>query len=185
MSRIGAVMKRVIVGFGLIATMPSAAAATPEETAATLSQVVINIRAAVAKNFTEPNKIWWLPNALYRYILARNAVLPAAIAGGGVHPTNPSGGVVLKMVVVEPRNEANRPDDVERSLLEQVLRTGLPAAASTAEFAYHARPIKAADWCGRCHGEPRGSPDPLFPKYKKEGWKTGEVIGAATARVRK
>ena len=173
------------LAFVLVAATSSVAAATPEETAATLSQLVINTRAAVAKNFTEPNKIWWLPDALYRYLLAWNGVLPAAIAGGGVHPTNPGGVVVLKMVVAEPRNDKNKPDAVERSLLEQVLKTGVPAALSTQEFAYHARPIKAADWCGRCHGDPKGAPDPIFPEYRKEGWKTGEVIGAATARVKK
>jgi hypothetical protein len=171
-----------VIAFSLL---PAAASATPEETAAALSQLVINSRSAVARNFTEPNKVWWLPDRLYRYILGRNSVLPAAVVGAAVHPLHDDGVVVLKMIVREPRNDKNRPDAVEARLLDDVLRTGGPAAATTPQFAYHARPIKAAEWCDRCHGLPKGAPDPLFPKHKREGWRTGEVVGAATARVKR
>lgn len=169
-----------------LAMLPADATANPEEIAAVLSQAVINVRSSVAKNFTESNKIWWLPDALYRYILARNGVLPAAIAGEAFHTLNKSQEVVtLKMVVAAPRNEANKPDPIEQQILEQVVRSGAPVAISTPDAAYHGRPIKVAEWCLRCHGEPKGEPDPIFPKYKREGWKLKEVIGAATARVKR
>lgn len=60
--------------------------------------------------------MWWLPTALYRRILAINAVLPAAIGGEAVHPLAKDGVVVLKMVVREPRNEGNKPDAIEAKL---------------------------------------------------------------------
>jgi hypothetical protein len=43
--------------------------------------------------------------------------------------------------------------------------------------------IRAKAWCLRCHGEPKGEPDPMFPKYAKDGWKDGDLVGAAVARV--
>ncbi|MFQ5804334.1 MAG: DUF3365 domain-containing protein, partial [Candidatus Methylomirabilales bacterium] len=48
---------------------------------------------------------------------------------------------------------------------------------------YYAEPIKATKTCLPCHGEPRGEPDPLFPQYKKNGWRDGEIVGAVIARV--
>jgi hypothetical protein len=176
---------RASIAAFLVLALAQTALASPEETAAALSQLVINTRSAVAKHFTQPNKIWWLPDALYRLILARNAVLPAAVVGSAIHPLNDDGVVVLKMAVREPRNEKNKPDAVETELLAEVLRTGQPASRSTAQHAYHARPIKAVAWCMRCHGLPKGGRDPIFPKFRKEGWSEGEVIGAATARVKR
>lgn len=166
------------------AAAPAAAATRPEEIAEVLSQLIVNTRGAVADNYTKPDKLWWLPAGLYRYILAKNEVLPAAIAGKAFHPLN-GGPISLKMIVDEPRNEANRADAVEAELFARVKASGEPAAAATKEAAYHARPIKAAAWCLRCHGEPRGEADPVFPKYKKDGWREGAVVGAATARVRR
>ncbi|MFQ5899116.1 MAG: DUF3365 domain-containing protein [Candidatus Methylomirabilia bacterium] len=183
-------MRRVVIiaVAGSLMLSPGPAKASPEEVAAVLSQVIINIRAAVAKHFTktdEVNNLWWLPNKLYRRVLSANAVLPAGLAGLGIHPTN--GDVVdLRMVVEEPRNEKNEPaDPVEERLLAEVLRTGEPVATSTPDYAYHARPIKSGEWCMRCHGEPKGDPDPFFPEFKKNGWKPDEVIGAAIARVKR
>lgn len=178
-------MKSLLFAATIAASFPLAAHAGPERTAETLSQVIINTRMAVAENFVKPNAIWWLPDGLYRYILARNSVLPAAIVGKGIHPTNADGAVTLKMLVASPRNEKNRPDAVEAELLRKVVATGSPQAASTKVAAYHARPIKAAEWCLRCHGTAAGDPDPVFPQFKKEGWKAGEVVGAAVARVKR
>lgn len=165
--------------------LASTASATPEQTAEALSQLVINTRMALAQNFTKPNTVWWLPDSLYRLILARNSVLPAAVVGAAVHPLNESGVVVLKMVVAAPRNEKNNPDAVEAELFREVVRTGKPSARSSAGYAYHARPIKAVSWCMRCHGLPKGGPDPLFRRFLKEGWTEGAIVGAATARVKR
>lgn len=178
-------MKPLLLAVAAAVVFPLEARARPEETAETLSQVVINTRMAVAESFVKPNKIWWLPDALYRRILARNSVLPAAIVGKGIHPTNAGGAVSLKMLVTQPRNENNRPDPVEAELLRKVVATASPQAAATKEAAYHARPIKAVEWCLRCHGDPAGGADPVFPQFKKEGWKAGEVVGAAVAKVKR
>lgn len=169
----------------LVLILARSASATPEETAAALSQLVINTRMAVAKNFTQPNKIWWMPDPVYRLVLAKNEVLPAAVVGAAIHPLHSDGVVVLKMVVRDPRNEKNKPDAVEAELFEEVRLTGQPAARSTPKHAYHARPIKAVAWCLRCHGLPKEGADPVFPRFKKEGWREGEIIGAATARVKR
>lgn len=178
-------MKRAAAAVLLILGLARTASATPEQTAEALSQLVINTRMALAQNFTKPNKLWWLPDRVFRLILARNAVLPAAVVGAAVHPLNEGGVVVLKMVVAAPRNEKNKPDVVEAALFEEVVRTGKPAARSSAGYAYHARPIKAVSWCMRCHGLPKGGPDPIFPSFFKEGWTEGAIVGAATARVKR
>ncbi len=79
------------------------------------------------------------------------------------------------MVVLHPRNENNQPDAVEKELLDKVLRTGSPAALSTPDAAYHARPIKAVDWCLRCHGEPKGATDPLNHDIERKVGKPGKL----------
>ena len=43
--------------------------------------------------------------------------------------------------------------------------------------------IQAAKTCLACHGEPKGSPDPYFPEYSKNGWQEGQTVGAVVARV--
>ncbi len=74
-------MKKTIVALVILAAIRMTAATTPEEIAEVLSQLVVNTRAAIAENFTKPNKVPWLPDALYRRILAVNGVLPAAVPG--------------------------------------------------------------------------------------------------------
>lgn len=176
-------MKKILVAVIILAGTGMLSAATPEQMAEVLSQIVINTRTAIAENFTQPNKVWWLPDVVYRRILSINGVLPAAVAGKAFHPLNTGGVVVLKMVVARPRNEKNQPDAVEKELFLQVVKTGSPAGQSTPDAAYYARPIKAAEWCMICHGEPKDAPDPFYPQFKKDAWKVGEVVGAATAKV--
>jgi hypothetical protein len=183
-SEVGVAMKRLFAFvLAFVLTCPTAIAADPQQIAEELSQLILNVRGAIATNFTQPNKSL-LPDVVYQHALAQNGVLPAAVAGKAIHPLNvPGAAFTLKMVVKEPRNKNNVPDAIEAALLEKVVGTQQPAALLTTEAAYHARPIKSADWCLRCHGDPRGDPDPIFPQFKKEGWKSGVIVGIAVAKV--
>ena len=123
---------------------------------------------------------------LYKQLMVKNMILPAAVAGAVFAETVPNatgGRAWVKMVVDEPRNPNNRGDEVAMELLAE-LRAGAVAAERTGVDAYYyAEPIKAKAACLRCHGEPAGAPDPHFPQYTKDGWRDGEIIGAVISRV--
>ncbi len=123
---------------------------------------------------------------LYKRSLAKNLILPAAVADkifAEVVPQATSGRAWVKMVVDEPRNPNNRADDVAKELLVEIKGGARFAERDTGRAYYYAEPIKTNALCLRCHGEPAGEPDPSFPQYKKNGWKADQVVGAIVARV--
>jgi hypothetical protein len=123
---------------------------------------------------------------IYRRWLAKNAILPAAVADrvySEVVPGATGGRAWVKMVVQEPRNPHNIPDPTAQVLFEEIRSGAKTAEKQTTEAYYYAEPIKATEACMSCHGAPRGRPDPVFPEYRLEGWKAGTVIGAVVARV--
>ncbi|MBI4589097.1 MAG: DUF3365 domain-containing protein [Candidatus Rokubacteria bacterium] len=87
------------------------------------------------------------------------------------------------MVVDNPRNPNNKGDETALELLAELRREAKAVERQTQNAYYYAEPIRAKTWCLRCHGGSKGEPDPMFPKYTKDGWREGEVIGAAVARV--
>ncbi len=123
---------------------------------------------------------------IYKRWLAKNTILPAAVADrvfAEIVPGATGGRAWVKMVVEEPRNPHNRGDNTALELLHQI-QAGAPSAErSVPEAYYYAAPIKANKTCLLCHGEPKGEPDPVFPQFKKNGWRAGEIIGAVIARV--
>ncbi len=123
---------------------------------------------------------------LYKRLMVKNMILPAAVAGAVFAETVPNatrGRAWVKMVVDDPRNPNNRGDEVALELLAE-LRAGAETAERTSDDAYYyAEPIKAKTGCLYCHGEPAGAPDPNFPQYTKDGWRDGEIIGAVISRV--
>lgn len=125
-------------------------------------------------------------DVIYKRLLTRNAVLPAAVAGSvfsEVVPSATGGRAWVRMVVTEPRNPANQGDATALELVAE-LRKGAPSVERSAGGAvYYGEPIVAKESCLICHGDEKGEPDPFFPQYVKNGWKVGEVIGGVVARV--
>jgi len=150
-----------------------------QDLARLLVKLELRTRAVIAKHYVsadDPHREW----------LARNLLLPAAVADKVFHEVVPDateGRAWVKMIVDEPRNPNNVGDAVTLALLNE-LRGGEPRAErSTDDAYYYGEPINAAKGCLACHGGPRGEPDPFFPQYEKNGWQEGEVVGAVVARV--
>jgi hypothetical protein len=167
-----------------------ATAFTPREGDAELAYLLVKLelstRAVIASHYTRPQS--WFPGAdfIYKRWLAKNAILPAAVADrifSSVVPGATGGRAWVKMVVLEPRNAHNQGDAVALEMLEEI-RQGAPRSERTdADAVYYGEPIITTETCLPCHGSPRGEPDPLFPQYRKDGWAVGEVAGAVIARV--
>lgn len=154
-----------------------------QELAKLLVKLVLRTRSAIAKQYETDRFPGW--DRLYKYALAKNAVLPAAVADQVFQavPDLTGGRAWVKMVVDNPRNPNNKGDDIALQLLAELRRDAKAVERRTKDAYYYAEPIRAKAWCLRCHGEPKGEPDPMFPKYTKDGWKDEEVIGAVVARV--
>ena len=76
-----------------------------------------------------------------------------------------------------PRNPENEPDAFERAALDQIKANGLKELIVRKPDAIHYfKPIALTEECLFCHGDPKGSPDPIGGI--KEGWKVGEIHGA-------
>ncbi len=149
------------------------------ELAQLLVKLELRTRSVIADHYggaDEEHKMW----------LTENLLLPAAVADKVFYETVPSctgGRAWVKMVVDEPRNPHNAGDATAIAMLAQIKEGASQASRRTAEAYYYAEPIVAAKGCLRCHGSPRGDPDPFFPQYKKNGWEEGAVVGAVVARV--
>ncbi len=159
-----------------------------EELAYLLVKLELKTRGVIAGHYGRGQSSFPGVDGFYKRWLTKNMILPAAVADGifaEVVPQATSGRAWVKMVVDEPRNPNNRPDEVARELLGEI-KGGVPFAERTTGGAYYyAEPIKAKAACMRCHGEPAGEPDPSFPQYRKNGWKPDQVVGAVVARVGK
>jgi len=157
-----------------------------QELAYLLVKLELRTRGVIGKHYTRPQSSVPGVNLVYKRWLAKNAILPAAVADrifSNVVPQATGGRAWVKMVVDDPRNPNNRADSIAEKLLGNIKRGEAEAERTTPEAYYYAEPIKATETCLPCHGEPRGEPDPAFPQYKKNGWRAGEVIGAVIARV--
>ena len=76
-----------------------------------------------------------------------------------------------------PRNPENEPNALERAALDQIKSKGLKELVVRQPDAIHYfKPIALTAECLYCHGDPKGSPDPIGGI--KEGWKVGEIHGA-------
>jgi hypothetical protein len=87
------------------------------------------------------------------------------------------------MVVPEPRNPNNRGDATALEMLAELRGGAASVWRATEDARYYGEPIVAKAGCLPCHGTPAGEPDAHFPQYEKNGWKSGEVVGAVIARV--
>lgn len=157
-----------------------------QELAYLLVKLLLRTRGTIYEHYTRPQSALPGVDIVYQRWLAKNAVLPAAVADrvfAEVVPGATSGRAWVKMVVEEPRNPHNIGDETAVAMSGEI-RRGAPSAERVTPGAYYyAEPIKSTAVCLRCHGEPRGEPDPIFPQYRKEGWKAGQIVGAAVARV--
>jgi len=175
-----------------IAAPPSKAQASyidkrgDEEFAYLMVKLVLSTRTVIAGHYTRAQSPVPGVDLIYSRWMAKNAMLPAAVADqvfSEVVPGATGGRAWVRMVVENPRNPHNRGDAVALELLRTIQEGAPSAEQSTGDAYYYSEPIKAKTWCLRCHGQPAGDPDPLFPQYKKDGWRDGDIIGAVVARV--
>ncbi len=157
-----------------------------QELAYLLIKLLLRTRGTIYEHYTRTQSAVPGVDIVYQRWLAKNAILPAAVGDrvfAEVVPGATGGRAWVKMVVKEPRNPHNVGDQTAVEMLDEIQR-GAPSAERTTPGAYYyAEPIKSTAVCLRCHGEPRGEPDPIFPQYRKEGWKADQIVGAAVARV--
>ncbi len=156
------------------------------ELAYLLVKLVLRTRATIYTHYTRQQSAVPGVDVIYRRWLAKNAILPAAVADrvyADVVPGATHGRAWVKMVVEEPRNPHNVGDATALEMFREIRGGASSAERAAASAYYYAEPIKSTAVCLTCHGEPRGEPDPIFPQYRKEGWKAGEVVGAVVARV--
>ncbi len=86
-------------------------------------------------------------------------------------------GYEFRVPKFSPRNPVNEPKGVEIEALKKLESGALSEyiVRGKGEIRYF-RPIKLSEDCLFCHGDPKGSPDPVGGT--KEGWRAGEVHGA-------
>lgn len=163
----------------LFATACSRADQRNRELARLLVKLELRTRGVIAGHYAGADEA-------HRRWMAKDVFLPAAVADGVFHETVSSGTggrAWVRMVVDEPRNPNNAGDEAATALLQELRQGKASAELHAAGAYYYAEPIKAVQTCLACHGSPRGGKDPFFPKFKKEGWSEGQVIGAVVARV--
>ncbi len=182
----------IVLSHPEIDTKPSAGLPTYEdkrgdqELAYLLVKLELRTRAVIGGHYTRAQSVIPGVGFIYKRWIAKNTILPAAVADrvfSEVVPGATGGRAWVKMVVKNPRNPHNRGDAIALELLRMIQSENATAERSTPEAYYYAEPIKATSTCLPCHGESRGEPDPLFPQYKKNGWREGEIVGAVIARV--
>ncbi|MEE9270095.1 MAG: DUF3365 domain-containing protein [Candidatus Krumholzibacteria bacterium] len=157
-----------------------------QELAYLLVKLELKTRAVIGGHYTRAQSIIPGVDLIYKRWIAKNTILPAAVADrvfSEVVPGATGGRAWVKMVVEDPRNPHNRGDSIAVELLGTIQGGNATAERSTPEAYYYAEPIKATSTCLPCHGEPEGAPDPLFPQYEKDGWRDGDIVGAVVARV--
>lgn len=117
--------------------------------------------------------------------------LTAAAAGDGAS---------LRRVSLRARNPADRPDELERRVLEELAaqhaagtlppeRQEVVAGPTGRELRYF-KPIVVQPLCLRCHGEPaslepevRARLSELYPQDEAIGYRTGDLRGAVSVRI--
>jgi hypothetical protein len=156
------------------------------EMAYLLVKLVRKTRGVIAGHYGGSQSDMPMVDTVYKRTLARNRVLPAAVADpifSKVVPHATGGRAWVKMVVPKPRNPNNKGDAAALALLEEIRKDGVRAERQVGKAYYYGEAIKAKQGCMACHGEPKGASDPAFPEYTKDGWKVGDIIGAVIARV--
>ena len=149
------------------------------EFARLLVKLELRTRAVIAKHYVQADDA-------HRDWLAHNLLLPAAVADNVFHEVVPEvtdGRAWVKMIVDEPRNPNNAGDSVTPAMLSELRDGESNVERITKDAYYYGEPIRAAKGCLTCHGSPQGEPDPYFPEYAKNGWESGQVVGAVIARV--
>ncbi len=157
-----------------------------EELAYLLVKLELKTRGVIGDHYTRAQARFPGVDLVYQRWLAKNTILPAAVADrvfSEVVPGATGGRAWVKMVVQDPRNDNNRGDSVALEMLHAIQDGSPSEERSRPEAYYYAEPIKATEVCLPCHGEPKGRPDPIFPEYEKDGWKPDDIVGAVISRV--
>ena len=157
-----------------------------QELAYLLVKLELRTRAVIGQHYTRPQSAFPGTDMIYKRWVAKNTILPAAVADRVFHQVVPGATrnrAWVKMIVEKPRNPHNRGDATALELFREIQAGAPNAERAGPEAYYYAEPIKTTKTCLPCHGEPKGARDPLFPQYTKDGWGEGEIIGAVVARV--
>jgi methyl-accepting chemotaxis protein len=86
-------------------------------------------------------------------------------------------GYKFRVPKVSPRNPDNEPTPLEKDILREFKEKNIREKVVVEEDKIrYFRPITLSQECMYCHGDPKGSPDPVGGV--KEGWKAGEIHGA-------
>lgn len=91
-------------------------------------------------------------------------------------------GMKFRTPSLHPRNPNNQPTEFERRALEAFAKdTSLAEVSERSmvdghEVMLYAQPVRVAEDCLQCHGDPAGAKDPFG--YAKEGMKVGELRAA-------
>lgn len=86
-------------------------------------------------------------------------------------------GYKFRVPKYSPRNPENTPNELERAALDKIKSQGLAELVVRQPNAIHYfKPIALTAECMYCHGDPKGTPDPIGGI--KEGWREGEIHGA-------
>ena len=86
-------------------------------------------------------------------------------------------GYDIRIPKVSPRNPQNTPNELELEVLNEIKEKNLEKKIifEDDQIRYF-RPIRLTKDCLYCHGDPKGSKDPIGGI--KEGWRVGEIHGA-------
>ena len=93
----------------------------------------------------------------------------------------------MKQTALAPRNPANAPDPFERAALEAFAEPSYPQEKVITEVTAKDKtirlmfPLYMTRQCLHCHGEPKGSPDPMG--YPREGLRLGQNAGAISVML--
>lgn len=86
-------------------------------------------------------------------------------------------GYKFRVPKYSPRNPENTPNELEKVALDKIKSQGLAELVVRQPNAIHYfKPIALTAECMYCHGDPKGTPDPIGGI--KEGWREGEIHGA-------
>ena len=119
-----------------------------QELAYLLVKLELRTRTTIAQHYTRPQAVFPGTDLIYKGWLARNTILPAAVADqifSGVVPGATGGRAWVKMVVEDPRNPHNHGDSTALEMLRQIQAGAPNAEDSSPEAYYNSEPIKAND----------------------------------------
>ena len=105
------------------------------------------------------------------------AAVPIITAMNVARRNAEEGNYRFRVPKVDPRNPENEPTELELQVLTELKEKQLDVKIIKEKDKIRVfHPVRLSDECMLCHGDPKGSPDPIGGI--KEGWNVGEIHGA-------